>query len=73
LEGHLLFIDKIVTFSFLAKVPRQLPQKSWGRLKLLSFSINSFVKELIALTRVFPEFDSITDVGVKEFPKFIDD
>jgi len=31
------------------------------------------VKEPIALTRAFLEFDSITDVGIKEFPKFIGD
>jgi len=73
LEGHLPSIDKIITFSFLAKVPRQLPQKSWGRLELLSFSINSFVKGPITSTRAFPEFDGITDVGIEEFSKFVGD
>ena len=73
LEGHLPFIDKIIAFSFLAKVLRWLPQKSWGGSELLSFSINSFVKKPIALNRRFPEFNSITNVGIEEFPKFIGD
>jgi len=49
---------------FFAKVPRQLPWKSKSRSELLGFSINGFVKEPIALTRAFPEFNSITDVGI---------
>jgi len=73
LKGHLPFIDKIIAFSFLAKVPRQLLQKSWGVSELLSFSINSFVKKPITLTRAFPEFDGITDVGIEELLKFIED
>jgi len=66
LKGHLSSIDKIVTFSFLAKVPRQLPQKRCGGLELLSFSINGFIKEPITLTRAFPEFNDITDVSIEE-------
>ena len=41
--------------------------------ELLSFSINGFVKKPITSTRAFPEFDGITDVGIEELPKFIED
>ena len=73
LEGHLLPIDKIVTFSFLAKVPWQFPQKCQDRLEPLSFSVNNFVKGLVTSTRTLPEFDGITDIGIEEFSKFIGD
>jgi len=73
LKSHLPSIDKIFAFDFLAKVPRYLLWKKWGRLVLLSFSINSFMKDPIASTREFPEFNGITDVGIEESPKFIGD
>ena len=31
------------------------------------------MKDPIASTRAFPEFDDITDVGIEESPKFIGD
>jgi len=31
------------------------------------------VEEPIVSTRAFSKFDSITDIGVEEFPKFIGD
>jgi len=29
------------------------------------------MKDLIASTRAFPEFDSITDIGIEKSPKFV--
>ena len=42
-------------------------------LVLLSFSINGFMKDPIALTRAFSEFDGTTDVDIEESPKFVGD
>jgi len=71
LEGHLSSNNKIFAFAFLAKVLKQLLWKRWDGLVFLSFSVNGFVKDPIASTRTFPEFNSITVVGIKESPKFV--
>jgi len=50
LECHLLFTDEVITFDFLAKVPREFTWKNRSRPEGFGFSVDDFVEMSITTT-----------------------
>ena len=59
LERHLPFTDEVITFNFLAKVPREFTWKDRSWPKRFGFSVNDFVEMPITMTWAFPKFNMI--------------
>ena len=70
LKKHFPIIWDVVTFVFLAKIPRQFVRKDWSEVKLLCFFINSSIETPIAITRKIPKFDEIIVATFKKLSKF---
>ena len=59
LKHHFPFINKVITFSFPAKVPREFTREHWDWFERFGFYINDFVRIPVTMTRAFPKFDVV--------------
>jgi len=73
LKHHLLFIDEIITFNFLAKVPREFTQKDRSWSEGFGFSVDNFVEMPITMTWAFQKFDMILKMTREESSEILQD
>ena len=59
LEHHFLFINKVITFRFPTKVPREFTWKHWDQFERFGFYINDFVEMPVTMTWAFPKFNIV--------------
>jgi len=69
LESHFPSIHNVITFAFLAKVPRYFARKKGYRVERFCFLINNFVKSPVTTARALPKFDRILLVTQEEIMK----
>jgi len=69
LKCHHPFIDKVVTFEFLAKVPGEFIWKDRSWPKGFFFNVDDFVEVPIAVTWAFPELDVVLWMTIEERAK----
>ena len=60
------FFDKVITFTFLAKVPREFTQEHQNQFERFGFCIDDFVRMPVILTWAFPKFNIILLVSREE-------
>ena len=66
LKCHLLFIGKVITFEFLAKVPGEFIWKNRSWPEKFGFNIDNFVEVPIAVTWIFPKLNVILWMMIEE-------
>ena len=69
MECYFPFANNVVTFRFLAEIPRVFVWKKRDKIKQLHFNVNVLVKLPITFARALPEFDCVLMMMSEELSK----